>query len=497
MIGARDGDAQGLAGHPQALLHRLIGLIGVTRDDVRPLGAPTRALAARAAFLSEALRPAEFDRRVARPKARSLPPPSPPRSRALRSSPPTTRPKRRWRWPSRCAKFWKRRARPRRSSRPIRRSRAGCRRSSRDGASRSRIRPGARSASARRARWPGSSCRRRSSSRRARFSRSSPIRRRASAAAAPRLTRRRGRWSSPFFAPSRSIRSTISTRFRGGAGRSRRPSCASRGPPIGEARRAAAERLARDARGARPFARAQALAPLGDWLDAHRVALSAVVAAPERRRAAPHGSAALTPCRRMERGGGDGFPCALGEYVGLFDDALARRARSAAPGGHPRLRSSACSKRACSTSIACLWRASTKRLAAGGRDRRLSQPADARRARPIAAGAAHRPDGARFRRRARGARGDLEPGEEARRRATVASRFLQRLAAAAGAPATEAPRSAARPISPSRARSTSRQSFRPSRRRRGRRSSFAAGAKRHPDRDLAARPLRDLRRAGP
>ena len=59
MIGARDGDAQGLAGHPQALLHRLIGLIGVARDEVRPLGAPTRALSARAALVSEALRPAE------------------------------------------------------------------------------------------------------------------------------------------------------------------------------------------------------------------------------------------------------------------------------------------------------------------------------------------------------------------------------------------------------------------------------------------------------
>ena len=38
MIGARDGDAQGLAGHPQALLHRLIRPIGVARDEVRALG---------------------------------------------------------------------------------------------------------------------------------------------------------------------------------------------------------------------------------------------------------------------------------------------------------------------------------------------------------------------------------------------------------------------------------------------------------------------------
>ncbi len=59
MIGAGDGDAQGLAGHPQALLHRLIGLIGVTRNEVLSLGTPTKTLAARAAFVSEALRPAE------------------------------------------------------------------------------------------------------------------------------------------------------------------------------------------------------------------------------------------------------------------------------------------------------------------------------------------------------------------------------------------------------------------------------------------------------
>ena len=59
MIGARGDRAQGLAGHPQALLRRLVGRIGVKREDVRTLGAPPAALAARAAFLSEALRPAD------------------------------------------------------------------------------------------------------------------------------------------------------------------------------------------------------------------------------------------------------------------------------------------------------------------------------------------------------------------------------------------------------------------------------------------------------
>ena len=59
MIGARDDGLQGLAGHPQALLHQLIGAIGVKRGDVTSSGAPSPALAARSAFLSEALRPAE------------------------------------------------------------------------------------------------------------------------------------------------------------------------------------------------------------------------------------------------------------------------------------------------------------------------------------------------------------------------------------------------------------------------------------------------------
>ena len=58
MIGDGDDAATGVAGHPQALLRRLIGRIGVERSAVRTLGAPPPRLAARAAFLSEAFRPA-------------------------------------------------------------------------------------------------------------------------------------------------------------------------------------------------------------------------------------------------------------------------------------------------------------------------------------------------------------------------------------------------------------------------------------------------------
>ena len=59
MIGANGETGHGLDSHPQALLYRLIGIIGVTRNDVVTLGAPATQLKARAAFLSEALRPAD------------------------------------------------------------------------------------------------------------------------------------------------------------------------------------------------------------------------------------------------------------------------------------------------------------------------------------------------------------------------------------------------------------------------------------------------------
>jgi ATP-dependent helicase/nuclease subunit B len=57
----RDGEeaAGPIAGHPQTLLRRLLGVMAVERQDVRTLGAPTSALVQRARILSEALRPAE------------------------------------------------------------------------------------------------------------------------------------------------------------------------------------------------------------------------------------------------------------------------------------------------------------------------------------------------------------------------------------------------------------------------------------------------------
>ena len=59
MIGASDDGALGVAGHPQAAIHRLLDLVGVARGQARTIGAPSPARLARARYLSEALRPAD------------------------------------------------------------------------------------------------------------------------------------------------------------------------------------------------------------------------------------------------------------------------------------------------------------------------------------------------------------------------------------------------------------------------------------------------------
>ncbi len=58
VIGPRAADS-GHPGHPQAVLAGLIATVGIVRDQVVPLGIPAPALEARARFVSEALRPAE------------------------------------------------------------------------------------------------------------------------------------------------------------------------------------------------------------------------------------------------------------------------------------------------------------------------------------------------------------------------------------------------------------------------------------------------------
>ena len=75
LIGASDEASPGLAGHPQSLMRRLIGAIGVKRDEVTKLGALSPALEARSAFLTEALRPAESTERW-RERENALSPPA-------------------------------------------------------------------------------------------------------------------------------------------------------------------------------------------------------------------------------------------------------------------------------------------------------------------------------------------------------------------------------------------------------------------------------------
>ncbi len=101
--------------------------------------------------------------------------------------------------------------------------------------------------------------------------------------------------------------------------------------------RAEAESLARDCAAALKVLQARA-APLGRWLDAHREALGSIIAAPEGERDGPFGLAALeTLLDEWRAAAGDGFVCTLAEYQRLFEAALAEARAPLRPSGHPRL----------------------------------------------------------------------------------------------------------------------------------------------------------------
>ena len=210
---------------------------------------------------------------------------------------------------------------------------------------------------------------------------------------------------------------------------------------IGETKRAAGERLARDCAAALgPLRALKPSTPLGGWLDAHRAALAAVLEAPERDRAAPHGLAALEALLEEWRAAaGDGFPCALGQYVRLVDDALAGVRAPPAPGGNPRLQ------------ILGLLEArllAFDRVLIAGLDEKVWPPSvdtDAFLNRPMRAELGLSPPERRIGQTAHDFAAALGAREailsRARKRGgepTVASRLLLRLAAAAGAPATKA-----------------------------------------------------------
>ena len=184
-----------------------------------------------------------------------------------------------------------------------------------------------------------------------------------------------------------------------------------------------------------------------------------------------------------------GFRCSLADYAALFDAVVAGQR---APVGAQRASAPADSRPARSAAAGLRPRAARRPrrddLAAGGRDRRLPQPPDARRPRPVAAGAAHRPDRARFRRRARRAATRSSAARKKRGGApTVASRFLQRIAAVAGEAAIDAaeargarylaPRARARPARAHTA-PTRRPEPRPPLRAAARRSSASPASRR-------------------
>ena len=441
------------------MLHRLIG-----HHRRRARG---RADARRAALCRSRRARRSSARRCARPSRPTLARPgrgacagrpSPPRSKESRSSWPTTRPRRRSRSPSPCAKSWRPRARPRPSSRPIRRSRAGWRRSWRAGASRSRIRPAGRWARPRRARWRGSSSRRRSSfaplSAQALLAHPAARLGRARERARRRRPRARARRLPRRAAPlARRSRQGLRRRARGG----RRTDTRIR-PIRGDRRRRRAARRRTACARSRGDARAlaQALgAPTLRELPSARIARRSPRSwpRPKARRLRRMGSRRLTNSwRNGARRPAKAFPARSPNMRRCSTTrSLACRAPAAA-GGHPRLK------------ILGLLEArllSFDRVLLAGLDETVWPPAvetDAFLNRPMRAAlglsaperrigqTAHDFVAALGAREAILSRAKKRDGEP-----TVASRFLQRIGAAGGAEALEAAKRRGRRLSPLRA----------------------------------------------
>jgi ATP-dependent helicase/nuclease subunit B len=442
MIGASEGTAQGLAGHPQALMHRLVRMIGVNRTEVRTLGSPTPPLGARTTFLSEALRPADAtdawsDRKGAlsptavaaaldgvsiivadneTEEALAL-------AIAMREVLETT------------------------------------------GKTAALITPDpsiARRVSAELARWgvevEDSAGRTLGQSEAGALARLilkaaltlTPLSIQALIAhSAVRLGRKRADLDASaralefgvFRAAPLSALDDLEKAFAAAsaAAQDRHAHPAIRA--ISGAVRGDAERLARDLVAVlAPLRAIGFLAPLRDCLEAHRTALTAVLSAPETDSSAPHGLDALTELlNEWSAASGDDFPCALSAYSALFDDALARVRAPPRKAGHPRLK------------ILGLLEArllSFDRALLAGLDEKVWPPAvetDAFLNRPMRAALGLSAPERRIGQTAHdflvalGAREVvLSRSKKRGGEPTVASRFLQRVGAAAGKDGTEA-----------------------------------------------------------
>ncbi len=341
MIGACGDAPQGLAGHPQALLHRLIGRIGVRRGDVRTLGAPPACAAARSAFLSEALRPADSTDLWRRREA-ALAPTAVAAALAGVSIIVAEN----------------------ETEEALALAIAMREVLETPGKTAALVTPNpsiARRVSAELARWgvevEDSAGRTLGQSEAGALARLvlkaavdlRPINVQALAVhSAARFGRARAECeravralelgifrAAPLLSLDELDKAFAAARAASG---DRRVHRAIRS--IDDGRRAAGESLARDLVAALDPLRARcASAPLREWLLMHRGALDAVLAAPEGDRSAPHGLDALAALMDDWReAAGDGFACTLAEYAALFDEALAGVRAPPAPGGHPRLR---------------------------------------------------------------------------------------------------------------------------------------------------------------
>jgi ATP-dependent helicase/nuclease subunit B len=442
MIDARDDGTQGLAGHPQALLHRLIRRIGVKRAEVRTLGPPPPRLAARAAFLSEALRPAdstdswgerdgalspasvaaaldgvaivvadnETEEALALAVAMREVLETPGKTAALLTPDPSI----------------------------------------------------ARRVSAELARWgvevedsAGRTLRQTPAGALARLVLSAAVDLRPLTAQAliAHPSARFGRASAECEAAARALElgifraaplaslDELDKAFAAARSATVDPHAHPAVRSIGEEKRAAGEALARDLIAALgPLRALRASAPLRDWLLTHRAALDAVLSGRKDERPPPHGFDSLAAfLDEWSEAAGGAFACTLAEYAALFGDALAGVRAPSARAGHPRLK------------ILGLLEArllAFDRVLLGGLDEKVWPPAadtDAFLNRPMRAALGLSAPERRIGQTAHDFLAALGAPEavlsRARKRGgepTVASRFLQRIGAAGGADAIRA-----------------------------------------------------------
>ncbi len=340
MIGASDEAAQGLSGHPQAMLHRLIAAIGVERRDVTALGAPPPPLVARAEFLSEALRPAgSTDRWRERDKALS----APAVAAALEGVAIIVA--------------------DNENEEALALAIAMREALTTPGKTAALITPEpsiARRVSAELARWgvevEDSAGRTLGQSEAGALARLvlqaaiefTPL---AFVALLAHPAARFGRARADLDSAARALELGVFRAAPPGAlddldqafAAARSAAADGHAHPairaIGERERGDGERLARDVGTALARLRAiRSAASLRGCLEAHRAAIEAVLAAPDDP-SMPHGLDRLNELmEEWIEAAGDGFPCALGEYAALFDDALAALRAPLVTGGHPRLK---------------------------------------------------------------------------------------------------------------------------------------------------------------